>query len=137
MVLVLDANEYIFAFGYPRDPNCEHLIHVLRDKPAAVKIRVVRLIVEEVRANISKEAFKKFIAHVNKRTTIDEDFLIPFELGAKYEARGLKSADAFIAAYAEWTKADILVSENRHFLSRQKTLPFKVRSAEQSLRLLK
>ena len=137
MVLVLDANEYIFAFGFQRDPNCERLIHVLRDKPPALKIRVVRLIVDEVRANISTEAFKKFIAHLNKRTMIDEDFLIPFELGAKYEAHGLKSADAFIAAYAEWAKADILVSENRHFLTRQKNLPFKVRSAEQSLRLLK
>lgn len=137
MVLVLDANEYIFAFGLQKDLNCERLINELRDKPPAHKIRIVRLIVDEVRANIPTDAFKKFIAYLNKRTTIDEGFFVPFELGAKYEARGLKSADAFIAAYAEWVKADVLVSENRHFLSRQKAIPFKVRSAKQSLRLLK
>lgn len=95
----------------------------------APTLRIARLIVNEVRINLHPKAFKEFILFLNGLTRIDEDFLIPFELGAKYEARGLKSADAFIAAYAEWAKADILVSENRHFLTRQKNLPFKVRSA--------
>jgi hypothetical protein len=35
-------------------------------------------------------------------TTIDENFVVPFETGFKYESIGLKPADAFIAAYAEW-----------------------------------
>ena len=39
-------------------------------------------------------------------------------------------ADALIAAYAEYVGAEILVSENRHFLSRQTNLPFKIVNAE-------
>ncbi len=46
------------------------------------------------------------------------------------------SPDAFIAAYTEWTGADILVTENRHFLSKQQDLRFKVLSAEKCLKLL-
>ena len=66
-----------------------------------------------------------------------EEKEIPFEIGAKYEAKGLKPADAFIAAYVEWTGADILVTENRHFLSRQSSLPFKILSAKSCLSLIK
>ncbi len=137
MVLVLDANEYIFAFGRIKDPNCERLIHVLRGKTNSNRLRITRLIVDEVRRNVSLEDFRKFIVFLNKRTTIDEDMFVPFELGEKYRARGLKPADAFIGAYADWVKTDILVTENRHFLTRQKNLPFKVRTAEQALRLIK
>jgi hypothetical protein len=50
---------------------------------------------------------------------------------------GLKPADAMIAAYTEWVGATVLVSENRHFLSRQTHLPFKVLTAEKTLKLLK
>jgi len=70
-------------------------------------------------------------------TVIDEDFVVPFELGAKYEAEGLKSADAFIAAYVEWTGADALVTENRHFLSQRNNLPFKVLNAADCIKLMK
>lgn len=48
----------------------------------------------------------------------------------------MKSPDAFIAAYAEWIGADVLVTENRHFLTRQKDLPFKVLTAEKCLKLI-
>jgi len=49
---------------------------------------------------------------------------------------GLKPADAFIAAYTEWVGAELLVSENRHFLSRHADLPFRVLPAEQAIRLI-
>lgn len=137
MVLVLDANEYIFAFDVVKNPKCEKLLELIRDTHSIHSVRMTRLILNEVRANLSRETFKKFIQFLNAFATLDEDFSVPFELGKKYEVRGLKPADALIAAYAEWVKADILVSENRHFLTRQKNLPFKVRSAEQALRLLR
>jgi len=38
---------------------------------------------------------------------------------------GFKAGDAFIAALGEWTNADYLVTENRHFLERTR-LPFTV-----------
>ena len=62
---------------------------------------------------------------------------MPFELGAKYESMGLKPADAFIAAYAEWVGANVLVTENRHFLTLYLDLPFRILPAEKSLKLLK
>jgi len=69
-------------------------------------------------------------------TVIDENFVVPFETGVKYETLGLKPADSFIAAYAEWVGADALVSENRHFLKRTVNLPFVVVTAEECLRLM-
>jgi len=85
---------------------------------------------EEVRANLPLKEFHSFFKFIKIIATIDEDFLIPFELGAKYEIKGLKEADALIAAYTEWVGADVLVTENRHFLNRYRGLPFKVSSAD-------
>jgi hypothetical protein len=93
--------------------------------------------VEEVRVNLTSKDFHNFVRFINVFSAIDEDFLIPFETGAKYEAKGLKEADALIAAYTDWTGAEILVTENRHFLSRHSNLPFKVLNAEDCLKLIK
>ena len=68
---------------------------------------------------------------------MDEDFLVPFAVGAKYEAMHLKAGDAFIAAYTEWVGAELLVTENRHFLSRRSDLPFKVITAAECLKVLR
>ena len=95
------------------------------------------MIVDEVGRNLSLEEFREFIEFINNITQIDEDIYVPFELGAKYESMGLNSSDAFIAAYVEWTGADALVSENRHFLSRHSRLSFKILSAENCLKLIK
>ena len=46
------------------------------------------------------------------------------------KAEGLKPGDALIAAYAEAIGADVLVSENRHFLGRTTGLPFAVHDAK-------
>ena len=79
----------------------------------------------------------EFNEFINALTIVDEDFVVPFETVFRYEAKGLKPADAFIAAYTEWTDAEILVSENRHFLSRHNDLPFRVLTAEKCLSLIK
>ena len=137
MFLVLDTNEYIYTFGTSKKPSCNALIASLTAFPSPHKLRIPRMIVEEVKRNLIPEFFREFIGFVLEVTTIDEDFLVPFELGAKYETKGLKAADAFIAAYTEWTGADALVTENRHFLARQADLPFKVLTAEKCLKSLK
>ncbi len=136
LLLVLDSNEYIFALGSIRKPVCERLLEKIFKYPDRISLRITRLIVEEVRANLTPEAFREFINAINTFTSIDEDIFVPFELGAKYEARGLKPADAFIAAYAEGVGADVLVTENRHFLNRHTDLPFKVLTAEKCLKLI-
>ncbi len=137
MRLVLDTNEYLFAFGLLKEPACEELIAVIVEQSPRHSLRIPAKIAEEVRRKLTGEAFREFIGFLNTLSiTIDEDFLVPFELGAKYESKGLKPADALIAAYVEWVGADALITENRHFLSRQSELPFKVFTAKKSLRVL-
>ncbi len=126
MLLVLDTNEYIFAFGAAKQPASVKLLDRLLENPYRYTIRVPRLIVEELRRNLSGEVFREVLALIQQLTVIDEDVLVPFELGAKYEQQGFKSADAFIAAYVEWVGAEVLVSENRHFLHQHPDVPFRV-----------
>ena len=137
MLLVLDSNEYIFAFAIAKKHACAVLLEKILDAYPTHYIRIPRLIVEEVGRHLTPEEFKEFIEMVNHLTTIDEDFVVPFELGARYESEGLKPADALIAAYVEWTGADALVTENRHFLNRHSNLPFKVLNASDCLKLLR
>lgn len=138
LVIVLDSNEYIFSFGLFKKPSCEIFLNTLLEYNDTFSIRITRTIFNEVRANLTPEEFKEFILFINTLSIrVDEDYEIPFELGSKYEAMGLKPADAFITAYTEYVGANILVSENRHFLSRHSNLPFKICNAEQCLKLIK
>lgn len=132
MLLILD-NEYIFAFGLYKKLVCEKVITHIQEKHLKHTIRIPRLIVEEVRKNVSLEIFKEFILYISNITTIDDDIVVPFELASKYESFGFAPEDAFISAYTEWVGADVLITENRHFLSRYKDLPFKVSKAEKIL----
>jgi predicted nucleic acid-binding protein len=136
LLLVLDSNEFIFGFGIARKPSCEALLDALTEQPAH-SLRIPRLIVDEVGRHLTPEEFHEFIGFIQGLTIIDEDFVVPFELGAKYEAQGLKPADAFIAAYVEWTGADALVTENRHFLRQRADLPFTVFTAADCLKHMK
>ena len=136
MHFVLDANEYIFALGLFKKESCESLIQYFIENVSLHSVSICRTIVEEVRANLTPKDFQNFVKFINLFATIDDDFLIPFELGAKYETKGFKEADALIAAYTEWVGADALATENRHFLSGHSDLPFKVVTAEKCLTLM-
>lgn len=136
MLLVIDSNEYILALGPYKEKYPKLLLDVIVEKYPLHRIRIPRLTINEVRTNISPGLYQEFITFILSLTFIDEDFLIPFELGAKYEAKGLKPADALIAAYTEWSGADVLVTENRHFLSRHRAVPFKVLTAHNCYKLL-
>ncbi len=137
MLVTLDSNEYIFALGTIRKATCERLIEEVPQRGKDITVRITRLIVDEIRNNLTPEAFREFMILINKLTAIDEEYLVPFELGAKYESLGFKPADAFIAAYTEYVGADFLVSENRHFLTHHSNLPFKILTAEKCLNLIK
>lgn len=115
------------------------LLDTILAKTSNHSLRIPRTIFEEVKRNLSAEALREFIELLlSANIPIDEDEgVIPFELGMKYESAELKPADALIAAYTEYVGADILVSENRHFLSRHSNLPFKVLTAADSLKLIK
>jgi hypothetical protein len=122
--------------GLSKKESCKSLLKHLVDSFPLYFVSICRTIIEEVRDNLSPKDFQNFINFANTFTKVDEDFLIPFELGAKYEAEGFKEADALIAAYTEWVGADVLVTENRHFLSRNPNLPFKVLTANKCLKLI-
>jgi hypothetical protein len=134
--LVLDSNEYIFAFGPVKADISLNLLEKLLDTRHSHIVRLPRTIFDEVRRNLSPEYFYEFMNFIKAFSSIDEDFLIPFELGVKYEIRGFKMADAFIAAYTEWVGADVLVTENRHFLKHNPDLPFKVLTADKCLKII-
>jgi hypothetical protein len=136
LLLVLDSNEYIFSFGLLKKAPSKMLADTIIGTFPIHSIRIPRLIAEEVCRHLTPEEFKEFIGFVTNLTAIDEDFVVPFELGAKYESLGLKPADAFIAAYVEWTGADALITENRHFLKNRSDLSFKVLTAKDCLRLI-
>lgn len=135
MRIVLDANEYVFAFGSAPDPLCRRVV-LRMQMDARCQLCIVRTIVDEVRTNLTKEQGAAFFSFLRPLAGMDEDRVVPDEAAGKYRALGLKPADAFIAAYAEHVDADFLVSENRHFLSRRGDLPFRVVSAEEFVQLL-
>ena len=136
MRLVLDTNEYVAALGWVKNPASELLLTKLIKSPSEYVLLIPRAIVNEARRNLPPILFTQFIKIIQAVSSIDEDNQVPFETGAKYESLGLKSADAFIAGYCEWASADILVSENRHFLSRKSNLPFRVLNAADCLKSL-
>ncbi len=112
MRLVVDSNEYIFAFDPAKADASLKLLEKLLEARHSHTVHIPRTIFEEVKRNLLPVSIGEFIIFINEITTIDEDFLIPFELGVKYEIKGFKMADAFIAAYTEWVGADALVTEN-------------------------
>ncbi len=138
MRFVIDSNEYIFAFGPAQESeSARQFLDLLSEKNLSHTIRIPRTIFGEVRRNLSAEAFQEFNKFINTLTTVDEDFVVSFEAVFKYEAAGFKPADAFIAAYTEYVGADILVSENRHFLTHHSSLPFRILTAEKCLNLIR
>ncbi|MBU0878712.1 MAG: hypothetical protein KKD55_03765 [Candidatus Omnitrophica bacterium] len=136
MRLVLDTNEFIGALDVVKNPASEILLNRLIESFPKHTVYIPRTIINEVRRNLTPSIFVEFIQIIPSIATIDEDIVVPFEIGIKYEFMGLKPADAFIAAYSEWIKADALITENRHFLSRKANLPFKILTAENCLKIL-
>lgn len=134
MRLILDANEYVFAFGPKPKADCVTVLELVRHH----ELRTCRTIVQEVLHNLPPDAHEGFFVYlmevIDRDPPIEEDWVVPFELGAAYEAKGFKPADAFIAAYAETVAAELIVSENRHFLLRAPMLPFDVLDAKTFVR---
>ena len=127
---VLDSNEYVFGFGVERKESSEQLLATLATNPGRFEVRLPRTILDEVQRNLPGRAFERVWTYLNALAIVpDEDWVVPFEIGWRYENAGLKPGDAFIAAYAEWARADCLVTENRDFLQ-SKELPFTVLKAE-------
>ena len=135
MRLVLDSNVYILGFSESRPPAAASLFGLLVDEPDRFELIISRTILQEVEQNLPPRAYGVCWGFL---TAMDiepvESWQIPFETGSRYQERGLKPGDAFIAALAEWSGAEYLVTENRHFMVRS-ALPFKVAKIEDFLRV--
>ena len=119
MQVVLDSNVYIFALEPFGKTECEAVLDEIVDHPTRYRVRASRTIIDEVGRNLAPDRLKDFWSFLNALAIHpDEDWQVPFELGEKYTALGLKSGDAFIAAYAEWAGVECLVTENRDFLDK-------------------
>lgn len=75
MQLVLDSNEYLFAFGIERKPACEALFDALLEASARYRLRISRTILEEVRRNAAPQRFRDFWLFLQALGVIvDEDW---------------------------------------------------------------
>ncbi|MBI4063676.1 MAG: hypothetical protein HY401_05170 [Elusimicrobia bacterium] len=136
MFLVLDTNEYLFALGSRRAPSSVELLEKIAANPERFEIRICRSILNEIRENSIPQRFRELWNFLNLLgITLDEDWDVPFEIVAKYEALGLKQGDAFVAGYTEYVGAQCLITENRKdFLAHPGWFPFKVLNAETFLK---
>lgn len=135
MHLVLDANEYIFAFGAQRKPSCERLLDEFGKAPERYILSICRPTIEEVsRHLLPRQLTDVYLLLRTVDSEINERWVVPFETAERYISKGLKRGDAFLAGYTEWVGASYLVSENRKDLVDCPDLfPFKVCTAESFL----
>ena len=138
ILLVLDANEYIFGLSELKDTSVK-LLDVL-PFVEGVKVVVPNTVLDEAMRNlryihsILVTKFNDLIYGYEKFSVVSDERL-PQSLVEEYQRLGLPSeADARIGAFAEWVKADFLVSENRHFLKKLKTTAYQVIDAAEALR---
>ncbi len=138
ILLVLDANEYIFGLSELKD-TCVKLLDVL-PFVEGVKVVVSNTVLDEAARNlryvhsILVTKFNDLIYGYEKFSVVSDERL-PQSLVEEYQRLGLPSeADARIGAFVEWVKADFLVSENRHFLKKLKTTAYQVIDAAEALR---
>ena len=132
MKIVLDSNEFIFAFMDLAEVQLK-LFALLDD--SSFEISIPSLIFDEVFERMKELTDKDFASKVREtilssKIEIVEITKVPKKLVEKYTKKGLKDADAAIAAFTEWKRADFLISENRHFIKELKTDKFTALNAE-------
>ena len=77
MLLVLDTNEYLLAVGLVRNPSSEHLLDILIERFPNHRIRIPRLIVDEVRRHLPPVVFGDLVGSLLTIASVDEDFVVP------------------------------------------------------------
>ncbi len=121
MRVILDSNEYILGLDTTAGPTPSSrlldLIRILIDELEEFRLLVPEIIIREVQRNLPAELEKDFFKLIQSSLKIEyHDVLdVPKATFQKYRRhKRLKHADALIAAFADFMKADYLVSENRH-----------------------
>ena len=142
MRIILDSNEYIIGLDTAAGPNAPirllELIQILMDESQNFRLFLPDIIVREVQRNLSADLEKDFfrLIHSSPKILHDSILSVPRELFLKYHReKGLKQADASIAAFADHMKVDYVVSENRHIYKELDTSAFVTLTAEGFLEL--
>ena len=133
MQVVLDSNEFLFAF-LAKKKECILVLRACKSLNAVIPSIVLEEVSENIKIESGKDksgAVRKFISESGWFKVIDDN-QIPNKLLEKYITKGLKKEDAVIGAFTEWVGAKYLISENRHFL-RLNAKEFYVLSAKQFL----
>ena len=143
MRIVLDTNEYIFGLDKEAgeiDPGkVLNAIRILIEESEDFRLLLPEIIRKEVQRNIPQDLEGDFYRLIYSSEKIEHysTLDVPVELFEKYRnERGLRGGDALIAAFAEFLKADYLISENRHIYRDLDIHEFTPVNAQEFLKLL-
>lgn len=130
---MLDTNVWIF--GLREHPEFPASSILLRNLPKLF-VKIPRQILLELRANLTEEELNYLFKLLNR---YPDHFEIRWakvrtKLINRYLKLGCKLGDAAVAAHIEELKIDILVTENRDFLSEIKELPFQVMNSGEAVK---
>jgi len=130
---VIDSNEIILGLTAENTSSAIFIIKLneLKDKYEFI---ISDDIYQEVMRNIPSYTKEKFSRLLEFKIITINDFLADVKLFQKYKNLGFKKGDISIASFADKENADILISENRHFLKWLQTRKFKILNAEQFLK---
>ncbi len=131
MIIVLDSNEFIDFLN----DKTEDITKVLGNNTLLIYIN--DMIIREVLRNIPEIKKREFYNLIFTYNLNYYGYKLPAGLMEKYKKLGYKKGDVTVAALCETTKAEYLVSENRHFLKELKSDKFKVINLKDFINLLK
>jgi len=99
---------------------------------------VPEIILREVQRNLPSDLEKDFFKLIQSSQKIEYHTLadVPRATFEKYRQKGLKRADALIAAFADHMKADYIISENRHIYRELEASGFTTLTAQDFLDLI-
>jgi len=140
MRVILDSNEYILGLDTTAGPSSSSrlldLVRILLDESEGFRLLIPEIIVREVQRNLPSDLEKDFFRLIQSSQKIEYHDLVevPKVTFQKYRRqKRLKRADALIAAFADFMKADYIVSENRHIYRDLKATDFVTLTAQDFL----
>lgn len=111
MRVVLDTNIWISGLT-GTNPFCQMILVNLQGFDVVVPDQVR----EELERNLSDRVMKQLYRLLLQSDTKVDFALVPGDLVAAFEDKGLKKGDAEIGAFCAWREIAMLVSNNRDFL---------------------
>jgi len=129
---LLDTNVWIFGLRRNESfPDSIGLLANIGSFSALVPLQIIR----ELHVNLLDDEMKEFYRLQNELRQFVElswEAASP-ERVAFYRDKGCRKGDALVAAHAEASRADLIVSHNRQFLATLQNLPVKIATPAEAL----